>query len=30
VHQTLLHGGSVMSFEERRDGLDSVGALLRF
>jgi peptide chain release factor subunit 1 len=30
VHQTLVHGGSVLSLDERRDGLDSVGALLRF
>jgi peptide chain release factor subunit 1 len=30
VHRTLLHGGSVLSFGERRDGLESVGALLRF
>jgi peptide chain release factor subunit 1 len=30
LHQTLVHGGGVLSIEERRDGLDSVGALLRF
>jgi peptide chain release factor subunit 1 len=29
VHQTLVHGGSVLSLDEPR-GLDSVGALLRF
>jgi peptide chain release factor subunit 1 len=30
LHQTLVHGGGVLSFGERRDGLESVGALLRF
>jgi peptide chain release factor subunit 1 len=30
VHQTLVHGGSVLSLDEGRDGLESVGALLRF
>jgi hypothetical protein len=30
VHQTLVHGGGVLSFDEGRNGLTSVGALLRF
>jgi peptide chain release factor subunit 1 len=30
VHQTLVHGGSVLTLDESRDGLRSVGALLRF
>jgi peptide chain release factor subunit 1 len=30
VHQTLVHGGRVLTLDASRDGLESIGALLRF